>query len=154
MGVRFQRVDAATDLAGFATLIVGKGALTLQGAAPDLTRVRDGLKTIVFEQTADVLEKRLGFRIAEYGLRWVFKRIPDHRVLAGLDEQQLRDWRGSATTSAPRLTYQLAKQFNYVPTVEWAGMAVPRVWRNGSRGSVASALIETPAQGDFLPILD
>jgi beta-galactosidase/beta-glucuronidase len=154
MGVTFERVDAQADLAAFSTLIVGKGALTLQNAAPDLTRVREGLKTIVFEQTADVLEKRLGFRIAEYGLRQVFKRVPDHPLLAGVDERNLHDWRGSATTSAPRLAYKIAPQFNYVPTVEWAGIPVTRVWRNGSRGSVASVLIETPAQGDFLPILD
>ena len=34
--------------------------------------MREGLKVVVFEQTADVLEKRLGFRVAEYGLRCVF----------------------------------------------------------------------------------
>jgi hypothetical protein len=43
---------------------------------------------------------------------------------------------------------------NGVPTVEWAGITVPRVWRRGNRGNVASALIEKPACGDFLPILD
>jgi hypothetical protein len=31
---------------------------------------------------------------------------------------------------------------------------VPRVWRCGNRGNVASVLIEKPARGDFLPILD
>ena len=31
---------------------------------------------------------------------------------------------------------------------------MPRVWRRGNRGNVASALIEKPACGDFLPILD
>ena len=96
----------------------------------------------------------LGFRIAEYGMRWMFRRVPDHPLLAGLEDQHLRDWRGSATTSVPRLTYKLAPQFNYVPTVEWAGTPVTRVWRNGNRGNVASVLIETPAQGDFLPVLD
>ena len=45
--------------------------------------LRDGLKVIVFEQTAEALEKRLGFRVAEYGLRRVFCRIPEHPLLAG-----------------------------------------------------------------------
>jgi hypothetical protein len=36
----------------------------------------------------------------------------------------------------------------------WAGIPVTRVWRCGNRGNVASALIEKPACGDFLPILD
>ena len=40
------------------------------------------------------------------------------------------------------------------PTVEWCGMRVKRGWRCGNRGNVASALIEKPASGDFLPVLD
>ena len=40
------------------------------------------------------------------------------------------------------------------PVVKWCGIDVPRVWRCGNRGNVASVLIEKPAKGDFLPILD
>lgn len=109
---------------------------------------------ILFEQTGEVLEQRLGFRIAEYGLRQVFARVPDHPALEGLAEENLRDWRGQATTLPPRLTYEKPPLFNSVPTVRWAGIPVTRVWRNGNRGSVASALIEKPAKGNFLPILD
>src|SRR6185436_11648722 len=96
LGVRFQSVTATSDLARFDTLIVGKAALTTNGAAPDITRVRDGLKVVLFEQPADVLEKRFGFRVAEYGLRQVFPRVPDHPVIAGLSVEHLRDWRGEA----------------------------------------------------------
>ena len=32
--------------------------------------------------------------------------------------------------------------------------SVTRVWRCGNRGNVASVLIEKPARGDFLPIVD
>jgi beta-galactosidase len=154
LAIRYQTVDAAADLSTFDTLIVGKGALSLQASAPGITRVRGGLKVIVFEQTGEILEKRLGFRVAEYGLRQVFKRVPDHPLLAGIPEENLRDWRGSATTVPPRLTYQKPPLFNAVPTVEWAGLPETRVWRNGNRGNVASALIEKPAYGDFLSILD
>jgi beta-galactosidase len=38
--------------------------------------------------------------------------------------------------------------------MDWCGFDLPRVWRCGNRGDVASALIEKPASGDFLPILD
>jgi hypothetical protein len=38
--------------------------------------------------------------------------------------------------------------------VKWCGIDVTRIWRCGCRGSVASVLIEKPARGDFLPILD
>ena len=125
----------------------------MDGPGPDLSRVRDGLKVLVFEQTAEVLEKRLGFRIAEYGLRQVFPRVPDHPLLAGLKPENLRDWRGSATLLPPRLDYTTSQTFGG-PAVQWCGIEVPRVWRCGNRGNVASVLIEKPARGDFLPILD
>jgi hypothetical protein len=154
MGVRAESVESNADLSRYDTLIIGKGALTLQGAAPNLTAVRDGLKVVVFEQTGEVLEKRCGFRIAEYGLRWVFPRVPDHPLLAGIEEEHLRNWRGESTTLPSRLTYERTAQFNYATQVNWAGIPVTRVWRCGNRGNVASALIEKPACGDFLPILD
>jgi hypothetical protein len=152
MEVLFRSVDAGDDLSGFELLIVGKAALTLEGAAPNIARVRDGLRVIVFEQTADVLQKRLGFRVAEYGLRHLFRRIPNHPIVAGLSDEQLRDWRGEATSVPPRLTYEMRPR--YGPTVQWCGIPVTRLWRCGNRGSVASILIEKPARGDFLPILD
>jgi hypothetical protein len=150
--VRFQELKATADLAGYDVLIVGKEALTLGGPGPDLGRVRDGLKVIVFEQTGEVLEKRFGFRVAEYGLRQVFKRVPDHPVLANLEVDNLRDWHGAATLLPPRLKYTLRPR--YGPTVQWCGIDVPRAWRCGCRGNVASVLIEKPARGDFLPVLD
>jgi beta-galactosidase/beta-glucuronidase len=150
--VKFQRVEANADLAGFDVLIVGKESLTAGGPGPDVTRVRDGLKVIVFEQTARVLEERFGFRVAEYGLREVFRRVPDHPLLAGLGAEHLRDWRGASTLLPPRLTYVMRPR--YGPTVKWCEIEVPRAWRCGNRGSVASVLIEKPARGDFLPVLD
>ncbi len=85
-----------------------------------------------------MLEKRFGFRVAEYGLRWVFKRVPDHPLLTGIHDEHLWDWRGDATVLPPRLAYE----FDYSPTVTWAGIRVKRGWRCGNRGNVASALIE------------
>jgi beta-galactosidase len=154
LGVAFDEVDNNASLSGYDALIVGKGALTLDGPAPDISRVRDGLKVVVFEQTGEVLEKRFGFRTAEYGLRWVFKRVPDHPLLAGLGDEHFYNWRGSSTILPGTLTYQRTSEFNYVPTVKWCGITVPRIWRRGNRGNVASALIEKPACGDFLPVLD
>jgi hypothetical protein len=152
LNVRFRKVAANADLSGFDVLIVGKEALTPDGPGPDVRRVSDGLKVIVFEQSARVFEERFGFRVAEYGLRQVFRRVPDHPLLAGLDADHLRDWRGAATLLPPRLKYTLRPR--YGPTVKWCGLAVPRAWRAGCRGNVASVLIEKPARGDFLPVLD
>ena len=153
MGVQCQAVDAGADLAGYDTLIVGKGALTLDGPAPDVARVRDGLKVVMFEQASEVLEKRLGFRVAEYGLRWVFRRVPDHPLLTDVSDAALWNWRGDATLLPPRLTYQQQPNTG-APMVKWCDIPVTQVWRAGNRGNVASVLIEKPARGDFMPILD
>lgn len=154
IGVQTQSVQANADLSSFDMLIIGKAALTVDGAGPNVARVREGLKVLMFEQSADVLEKRLGFRVAEYGLRQVFPRVPDHPALAGISADNLRNWRGEATILPPRLKYEQNPQFNLAPTVKWCGIDVTRIWRCGNLGNVASVLIEKPACGDFLPILD
>ena len=69
-----------------------------------------------------------------------------------METENLRDWRGEATIRPPRLTYELRPR--YGPTVQWCDIPVPRLWRCGNRGNVASVLIEKPARGDFLSILD
>lgn len=152
--IPYQLVSANSDVRKFDVLIIGKKALTVNGQAPSLEAVRDGLRVIIFEQTGEVLEKRLGFRIAEYGLRNVFRRIPDHPCLSGLTDEHLRDWHGEATLSPPRLEYTLSDRYAGAPTVRWCGLEVTRLWRCGNRGNVASVLIEKPAVGDFLPIVD
>jgi len=154
LGVACQPVDAAADLAGFDILLIGKAALTVNGPAPVLKRVRDGLKVIVFEQTAEALEKRLGFRVQEYGLRQVWPRVPDSPLLAGLKAEDLRDWRGASTLLPPTLDYTLSPRYSGAPTVRWSGLEVTRLWRCGNWGNVASVLIEKPPRGDFLPIVD
>jgi beta-galactosidase len=152
MGIRFRLVDAGADLSAYDTLIVGKAALTVEGPAPDITGVRNGLKVLMFEQSSEVLEKRFGFRTAEYGLRRIFKRVPDHPLMAGIETEHLHNWRGEATILPTRLKYEMRPR--YGPTVKWCDIPVTRLWRCGNRGNVASALIEKPARGDFLPILD
>ena len=154
LGVSFQPVAAAANLSGFDMLLIGKGALTVDGPAPALTRVREGLKVVVFEQTAEVLEKRLGFRVEEYGLRQVWPRVPDSPLLAGLTSENLHDWRGSSTLLPPTLAYTLSPRYSGAPTVTWCGLEVTRLWRCGNWGNVASALIEKPPRGDFLPIVN
>jgi len=154
IGIMCHPIEVNTDLSAFDILIVGKSALTVEGKAPDISHVRNGLKVLIFEQTSEVLEMRLGFRVAEYGLRQVFKRVPNHPLLTGIADEYLCDWRGEATILPPRLDYTLNPRFNGAPTVNWCGMPVTRLWRCGNRGNVASVLIEKPARGDFLPILD
>jgi beta-galactosidase len=152
LGVAFTPVGAGADLSGYDLLIVGKSAMTLDGPAPNLGRVRDGLKVVVFEQTADVLEKRLGFHVEEYGLRQVYKRLPDHPTLAGVLTEELANWRGQSTIMPRQLDYKFDKY--KTPTIQWCGITVSHPWRCGNYGNVASVLIEKPGRGDFLPIID
>jgi len=169
MGIIYEPIDANSDISSYSVLIVGKAALTVDGPAPDIGSVRDGfdtqslsrsigatqpkgLKVLMLEQNSAVLEKRLGFRVQEYGLRRVFKRVPDHPVLTGLETEHLRDWRGEATIVPPRLEYELRPR--YGPTIEWCDIKVARAWRCGCYGNVASVLIEKPTIGDFLPLVD
>jgi hypothetical protein len=150
--IRSEPVEAGSDLSDYDMLIVGKAALDPDIPAPDIQRVRDGLKVIVFEQTSTTLERRFGFRVQEYGLRQVFPRVPDHSILAGVSEEHLGNWRGESTLLPPQLSYEMRPRHG--PTVSWCGLPVTRLWRCGNRGTVASVLIEKPVRGDFLPILD
>jgi len=152
MGLSAQVVQPDADLTAFELLIIGKGALTPDGPAPNIAGVRDGLKVLVFEQTTAALERRLGFRVTEYGLRNVFPRVPDHPALAGLTAENLRDWRGAATLVPPRRAYPTRSAQG--PCVYWCGIPVTRLWRCGNLGAVASVLIEKPACGDFLAVAD
>ena len=153
MGVSYEKVDAAADLAGYDVLVVGKASLTVDGPAPAIAKVRDGLKVVMFEQTSDVLEKRFGFRVQEYGLRQVFPRVLDHPILAGLGAENLHDWSGEATILPPRLTNFTMKPY-FGATIKWCGLDHPRAYRAGNWGNVASVLIEKPARGNFLPLMD
>ena len=155
MGLHYQTVDAGAEMNDYDILIIGKEALTIDCKGMDAGNVRNGLKVIVFEQTSEVLEKRFGFRVQEYGLRKVYQRMSDHPILEGLNEQNLHDWQGSATILSPKLKYEMNDNiYNGSPTVKWCDIPVTRIWRCGNRGNVASVLIEKPACGDFLPIAD
>ena len=154
-GIQYKSIVEDDELTGFEILIVGKEALSTDGSGLNIGNIRNGLRVIIFEQTARVLEKRFGFRVQEYGLRKVFKRILDHPALNGLDEDNLCDWQGAATLLPPELKYEMNDNvFNGAPTVKWCDIPVTRIWRCGNRGNVASVLIEKPACGDFLPVVD
>lgn len=152
LGLRFDRVEADADRSGYDLLIVGKNALTVDGPGPDISASRGGAKVVVFEQSPEVLEQRLGFRIATYGLRQAFQRVSGHPILAGIENENLRDWRGAATIVPERLKYEMRPMHG--PTIKWCDIPVTHAWRCGNQGNVATALIEKPARGDFLPLID
>ena len=99
-------LDADADLSGYDVLIVGKAALTPDGPGPNVDSVRNGLKVIVFEQVAGAGR---AFWLPRGGIRSATtcsSGCRDHPTLAGLDVENLRDWRGEATLLPPRLNTQ------------------------------------------------
>jgi hypothetical protein len=151
LGLRFDTVQAGSDLGGYEVLVIGKKALTVDGAAPDLSGVPGGLKVVMFEQASAVLEQRLGFRVQEFGFRRAFTRVAGHPALEGLTDEHLRDWHGEATLVPPTLP---PGDYHSYPRVKWCGFDSPRSGRCGNYGNVSSVIIEKPAAGDFLPLVD
>jgi hypothetical protein len=152
-GLRYRSVDAGDSLADTDLLVIGREALAKAGALPELARLRNGLKVLVFEQDAATLRDRLGFRINVHGLRKVYPRVSEHPALAGLSAANLRDWRGDATLVPPYLQ-NLPDVEQHNPKWNWCGFDNTRVWRCGNRGAVASVLIEKPPRGNWQALVD
>jgi len=150
--VSYRIIQPDDSLANLDLLIIGREALSNDSHCPDLSRVSGRLNVLVFEQTAETLERRLGFRINIHGLRYTYARVPSHPALNGLTDAHLHDWRGSATLTPPYLDVPQVEQSD--PKWRWCGFENTRVWRCGNRGNVASVLIEKPPKGHWLPIVD
>ena len=150
--VSYRTIQPDDSLANLDLLIIGREALSNGSPCPDLSCFRNGLNVLVFEQTAETLEQRLGFRINIHGLRYTYARVPSHPALNGLTDGHLHDWRGSATLTSPYLDVPQLEQSD--PKWRWCGFENTRVWRCGNRGNVASVLIEKPPKGHWLPIVD
>lgn len=153
IGVTLPRVEGAID-ASVTCLVIGREALTVEGAAPDVRPLLErGGRVVVFEQSNDVLTRRLGFRTAVPSLRNVFARVANHPLLEGLNDERLRDWNGDATLISPKLKNLPEFESKY-PAGDWLGFRNTRVWKVNNTGQVASVIIEKPQTGDFLPIID
>ena len=151
--VPYRVVDGTCDPGTNALVVIGREALDEDGAGISwMAKVPDGLRVLVFEQRAAVLEGALGFRIAERGARCLFPRFP-HPVTQGLEAACFRDWSGSATLLTAHL-HDLPELETHDPKWRWCGFENTRVWRCGSRGNVASVLIEKPAKGDWRILVD
>ena len=146
-------VDAAADLSPFDVLIIGKGALTASGCGAPY---RSGSRR--FESARFRADR--GGSGTPSGVS-----LPRIRSESGVPAgtrssasgRNLR--RNTCVTGAerrryfqPSLRYEMRP--GHGPTVNWCDIPVSHVWRCGNRGNVASVLIEKPACGDFMPIVD
>ena len=140
MGVATRRWEAGSAAPG-RVLVVGREALRgLKGLPYTAEEVESGLRVVVFEQHCRDLGN-IGFRHEDRSPRQVFVRREEHPLAAGLNPEALRDWRGHATLISPG------------PEGDRTAVS-RRFYRAGNRGSVASAIIETPHFGPFETVLD
>jgi beta-galactosidase len=132
-------------------VVIGRESLD-DTSATWVRQLPKGVRLLVFEQQANELYTRLGFRIAERGSRQLFLRFV-HPVTQGLDAVDLSCWRGRATL-IPEHLQDIDEVETRDPGWKWCDQWSTRVWRCGNWGSVASVLIEKPAKGDWRALVD
>ena len=140
LGITFSPWDGKLDAK---LVVIGREALSSSGSMPVGMEeyVARGGHLLILTQRPEWLENSYGFRVSKYLTRRVFPGSPDHPLLAGLDAQDLRDWRGSSTLVDPKPIYE----FNTIPS---------HGWRWGATGTVTSAAIEKPHLSGWRPILE
>ncbi len=147
--VKYTKIEGPESLAPFGLLVVGRGALATDRSIEDIGRVRQGLNVLIFEQTAETLQNKLGFRVNEQGLRQLFAFDRNGAFGRGFPPEHFMNWQGESTTLPPYIAGPVMGQ----PKWDWAGFENTRVWRNRNWGNVGHALIEKPSVGNFMPIL-
>lgn len=128
-----------------AIAVVGRHALDRGGAVPGDVRafVAGGGRLLVMGQDPAWLRHALHLRTSAHVSRRVFPvGVVPHPILAGLTEDNLRDWNGSGTLVEP---YPCHPGFEWTPSLGWH-------W--GNRGSVCSAPVEKPHRGGWRPLLE
>lgn len=129
-------------------LVIGREALdkdtrSLLKNRRIMARVQDGLNVLVFEQTGQQLA---GLPMDDPNCRAAFIRAPNHPVLRGLTNADLRHWRGQSDLSEPYPKYSRTD-------LSWGQGSVEFV-RWGNRGVVCSFAPEKPQRGRFTVLVD
>lgn len=125
------------------TVVIGRKVLSKGYNLPFALKefVQNGGKVLVMAQDPDWMRKYFGFRVARHLSRRVFPVEVSHPVLDGLDEEDLRDWKGISNLVEAYPEYPLEE----IP---------PYGWHWGNRGAVTSSAVEKPHRGGWRPILE
>ncbi|NOY83185.1 MAG: hypothetical protein GXP31_19500 [Kiritimatiellaeota bacterium] len=148
IGVRIPPLEAGTSLPpDLRVLVIGCLALD-QGPRPawfkELSgRIADGLRVLVFEQSAAVLEADFGLRAVTRGTSRMWLCDAASPLVRGLRSEDFRNWRGSSTLAPPD-----GKPESPLDSQRWN-----HVWRCTQRNVVASTVVEKPHCGAFHPIV-
>lgn len=133
-------------------LLIGRNALKNGTKLPgDLKGfVQNGGRVLISGHDPHWLREYLGLRVSYHQSRRVFK-VGDNSATTGLDEMDLRDWRGQSTLLDPRPDYVNGTG----PDVRASRTTYPYAgWRWGNRGTVASAAVEKPHRSGWRPLLE
>ena len=138
---------ATTDKLGADTRLLVIGRQALDDTARQtlmqwkvMERVAAGLNVLVFEQTGDTLA---GMPMDGPNCRAAFVRAPEHPVLRGLSNADLRHWRGQS---------DLTKPYPRTPPDDLSWGEEFTRWSN--RGVVCSFAPEKPQRGTFTVLAD
>jgi hypothetical protein len=160
LNVNYKRVKAKDFPSAFKEadlFIIGRETLDLTTPLTGLAEAfKNGMDTLVMEQTQNVLRHRLGFRTNDPAPRKSWKRSVKHKAFKDLPDNSLAFFRGNSTLLEPypeystEFPYDMAKQ----AYVDWHGFKVKHCWKWGNTNAVASVVIEKPHTGNFIPLAD
>ncbi len=134
---------------GNAFLVIGRNCLKEMGPMRENLRkyIFKGGRVVIFSQDPDYL-REIGFRVSRHVTRRVFAIAKDHPAAANLDDDDIRDFRGSGTLIDGYPEYSPGK----TKLGKWWFPYYGYHW--GNRGSVSSAAIEKPHKSSWRPILE
>ena len=132
LGVKYEKIDSLASLPS--SLIIGWHALSkAQGLEKLAERIEGGLRVLVMQQAADVWQA-MGFTVEDSMARQMF-----NVSLEGVDNDDLRHWRGEPTAEKP------------------FGNVMKHATRRGPRGThhhaISAAPILIPQRGGFVPLV-
>jgi len=164
VGVRYANLSLNADLTPYQVVVFGRRAFAYEArilAKPiDLAALMAaGKRLLIMEQDEDTLRNRFKFRTEAVAPRSMFGRIAGHPVTAGLTDDLLTFWRGTATLSdgyeAARSQPLESEQTGARMFVTWNdGKEHPRQMKWGNHHNVATVVINKPERGNFRPLVD
>lgn len=131
-------------------LVIGREVLSDGHKLPGnlATFVRQGGRAIIFPQNPEWIRRTIGWRVSHHLSRRVFPVDQTHPVVKGLDQMDLRDWRGESTLVE---AYPDTTQGDMNPNPHGTPFYG---WHWGNRGAVSSAAVEKPHHSSWRPILE
>ncbi|HBC89013.1 MAG TPA: hypothetical protein DCZ94_18900 [Lentisphaeria bacterium] len=143
MGVKAVSIDAKSDLSNAKLIVIGRDALAKEKLPVNVLKAvcEQGATALFFEQRDLGI---FGLRMHQRGVRTVFPLDVKAPVFAGLGQEDLCDWRGDVSLSAPYSTPQSDSPDSYPE----------EAYKWGNRGVVCSFMIEKPHVGAARPLAE